>query len=475
MDPEPRQNIPIYVCLAMRREDFVRMRTYSSRIKKLLLVSPFAIHLEQARVLESLPSMTLFPRLRDLSVTTNSREFDFVVRTLGTELTTLYTYCSGDPFPTSAMSSLAETGPHTNLTRLSVLHYPIPLNSTSWPPLLKILKSSPRIQHLSMPDFDPDGHIWHAVGQLNNLEDLTVNLVHSPIPPHITRANFRSLLSLKITTSNLAVALSFLQQSTFTRLQTLRLLLASARPVRNEQALDFFNALASACSHHSLAALKIVDDESDQATVLGSAVDFVRPAVLRPLLPFRHMKSLEMDLDWSWDLDDKLLEDMAHAWPELEELRLNPNSDWNETRRITFKGLEVLAAYCPILRSFGAAIHGTLPSHSPVRREWRSNLAELYVGGSSTVDYLPAVVAAYLSNVYPSLTSISTHRLQWPNEEQAFNAQMWAEVMSIFPTMVAVREEERIAMNSVVEDIMATEERSLLTMSLLRSEDTRTM
>ncbi|KAJ3487354.1 hypothetical protein NLI96_g3590 [Meripilus lineatus] len=73
---------------------------------------------------------------------------------------------------------------------------------------------------------------------------------------------------------------------------------------------------------------------------------------LAPLLALSSLRKLELSPVRATDLDNDALEEMAHAWPKLEDLDLSATEeDWVDVPRITLEGLIPLAQFCPNLES----------------------------------------------------------------------------------------------------------------------------
>jgi len=125
---------------------------------------------------------------------------------------------------------------------------------------------------------------------------------------------------------------------------------------------------------------------------------------LQPLYSCRALISLNFSaVRCASNLCDGDLEDMAKAWPKLQDLHLFTQLKWPQT---TLKGLESLAIHCPEIQRVSLAIDGTIPVERDTRAlpSKASPLSILRVNRSPVSD--PAPVASFLSSLFPRLESV---------------------------------------------------------------------
>ncbi|RDX53461.1 hypothetical protein OH76DRAFT_1313808, partial [Lentinus brumalis] len=164
---------------------------------------------------------------------------------------------------------------------------------------------------------------------------------------------------------------------------------------------------------------------------------------LRPLLDFRELMSLRLQLACDLRLDDQVCADMAHAWCHMQYLGI---STFRELvlDLPTLEGLIPFAIHCTQLVHLSLYVNARDFNEATMalpRRLERSPLTSLHVGDSPISR--PDRVAAFLSRMFPHLRSIS----HWKSHEQSPEAEArdrdWNEVQRYISLFAEIREDER--------------------------------
>ncbi|TFY75665.1 hypothetical protein EWM64_g8347 [Hericium alpestre] len=127
---------------------------------------------------------------------------------------------------------------------------------------------------------------------------------------------------------------------------------------------------------------------------------------LFPLLRFRRMEHFSLTYCASaWD--NRLLEDIALAWPALKSLDLSSHSGWAHTSNLTLGGLYPLAKHCPRLYYIHIVIApfdgdtGRLPQRDWIQsaHQWPAEPMSIHIRMLS-VDVHPGLLS-YLQSIFP--------------------------------------------------------------------------
>lgn len=367
-----------------------------------------------------LPNLVLFPGLRSLICSSESiEETAFIISTIGEHLTSL----------------------HISLSPITPLQDVVDLGD------LVIAASSKlkRVRDLRM-DLAHAG-VWGLASELEMLDYLHIDDSFATIAP-LAKMQFFTLTSLALSVYEIEKATDHLQNLCFPSLRTVHVLIASTQFALHTQVANLISALATACPSDSLSSFSLKsshngpehgpsDDPDDW--ILDGVEEPVRPEAFYPLFRFPHMRQVRIIANWVWQLDDAFVSQVADAWPELTELELDSHSYWDPISQVTLQGLEPLALKCPNLTTLGIVLVGIPPesthANSTIRGRWNTALRELRVGRSSIES--PALVAAYLSGLFPQLEAIHAKRTR--SEFAAY----WSRAEEILPAMAMVRQEER--------------------------------
>lgn len=203
--------------------------------------------------------------------------------------------------------------------------------------------------------------------------------------------------------------------------------------------LEFFETLKEKCSHTLLTSIHVRQDPNTSAIsdndIWQSDKYLITPAVIKPLLPFRNLKGLDLIFECPYDFDDTSMESMAVAWPLMRQFHLGSDIGWGEVSKVTLDGLIPMAKFWPRLESLSICIDPITSQPSGRRPGGGYCCPRLTMIGISTsvIDVHPAMVAAFLTDLFPKLRNIIV----------ADFSEEWSEVENLLPTFADVREQER--------------------------------
>ncbi|TFY75666.1 hypothetical protein EWM64_g8346 [Hericium alpestre] len=185
----------------------------------------------------------------------------------------------------------------------------------------------------------------------------------------------------------------------------------------------FIRAVSNTVSRDTLSHFQLyTEDRCEQSAQPSHAID---NHMLFPLLEFRKMDYfLLMCCGHAWD--NRILEDMARAWPRLDTLGLQPHSGEAQDTQLTLGGLYPLAKHCPRLNYIDVAVapFDGIADRLP-KRDWEP--VDLRRAEPMTVNIFSRKVdraaIAYLQDMFPRLlvNHISVNDvavLQYMDEDQ---------------------------------------------------------
>ncbi|KAJ7196883.1 hypothetical protein B0H12DRAFT_637606 [Mycena haematopus] len=169
-------------------------------------------------------------------------------------------------------------------------------------------------------------------------------------------------------------------------------------------------------------------------------------AALRPLLAIKSLTTLSYQIYPNLDVDDDFLEEMARAWRKLESFEFGTEVAVFQTQRprATLKCLVKFARLCPRLHALGLLMDATdIPQFTQLPgRRINNSLEALHVGASPIDSGEEAQIAAFISDLFPSLEYL------WPFNSgpvpAAFQAhdERWSRVHDMIPVFSSVRSKE---------------------------------
>jgi hypothetical protein len=204
-----------------------------------------------------------------------------------------------------------------------------------------------------------------------------------------------------------------------------------------------FRALSARCSHHSLRKIHITMVTKSLLAVHVSDSFTIDADMMRPLLSFVNLQEMIICTCHNFELGNDFLDEVTKAWPKLHTLRLGCYG-WGGRSSITLAGFIPLIQRCPDLTYLGLVVDATVVDHSLNIPVSSTKITTLYLGDSKIED--SASVAAYLSGLFPNLTSIYS----WESvisaartAERKMYKDRWTEVVRLTKIFADVRRMER--------------------------------
>ena len=210
----------------------------------------------------------------------------------------------------------------------------------------------------------------------------------------------------------------------------------------------FFQVLHERCAHQSLSRISV----RFKADIIHSHYTDIEGYMLQPLLSFMNLQDMTITIHRTFRIDNNFIEAAAKSWPCLRSLKLGlgwGNDSWGGRSNITLTGLASLARHCPDLTSLGIVIDATVVDHVLDIPVSNTKLNALNLGDSIIQN--PASVAAYLSRIFPYLTSVYSwqfHFIQAEREKMRKKYRdRWNEVGRLIKISADVHKMERSKMD----------------------------
>ena len=268
-----------------------------------------------------------------------------------------------------------------------------------------------------------------------DVSDLMDDSTSLSLPQHA----FPALRSLKLTGK---LATAFLDALPSCELEDIEINFAYAV---NEAPLmtRFFQVLHERCSHQSLTRIEIDFGTS----VVPTRLLDIESDMLLLLLSFTNLQDMIIRSYHLFKLDNDFVEAAAKAWPHLCILQLG-HGGWGwggQSTNVTLAGLIPLARHCPDLTKLCIVVDATVVDHSMDILVSNTKLDVLDLG-DSVIDE-PAPVAAFLSEIFPHLTSISSWNVPVTGriaaEVRKKYSGRWDEVACLLKIFAEVRQMEK--------------------------------
>jgi hypothetical protein len=335
----------------------------------------------------------------------------------------------------------------------------------------------PRITHLSMYFYyhndlpEESGHFREIVCEIvccYQLVDFSFNIsVSQRALLHLAGMPALQKLSLDVSSNDNLISLS-LPQCAFPALRDLHLTgkMASAflevlpsckleairvqfKPTTNEGDImaRFFQVLHERCSHQSLSRIGVYFGPN----VIHLHYPDIEGYMLQPLLSFVNLQDITISIHHMFRIDNDFVEAAAKSWPRLRSLNLGigwGNDRWGGRSNITLTGLASLARHCPDLTSLAIVIDATVVDHVLDTPVSNTKLNALNLGDSIIQN--PTSVAAYLSRIFPYLTSVYSWQfsvIQAEQERRKKYRDRWDEVARLIKISADVYKMERNKMD----------------------------
>lgn len=205
---------------------------------------------------------------------------------------------------------------------------------------------------------------------------------------------------------------------------------------------EIFDSLCKNMRHLqelSVAGGRISVSHSEEFTIKGDT--------LKPLFSLPKLVKIHISSNCLFNLDDRTLVQMAHAWPSLKTLILGSDHGWRRRSKLTLKSLLIILAHCPDLQTLGIVIDATRIDSDPTTRPGggfsHTTLTDLQMGDSKVTNAM--LVGAFLSDIVPRVATI----IAWQAPEMEAREggkkyqRRWKEVERLLSTFAMVREQER--------------------------------
>lgn len=208
---------------------------------------------------------------------------------------------------------------------------------------------------------------------------------------------------------------------------------------------DVFSSIRRQCSPDALRTLTVHDIGEDFDSLRNA--DILLPHHLRPLLAFKRLKFLQLDLFFRYALDDTFCVDMARAWPCMVYLYIDCSLPGDVLPSV--RVLPLFAAHFPKLEHLKLVFDATCwddealfnadhtqgDIYGPLaNRASTSPLFRLWTGPSPVLG--PRFVAAFLARIFPNLKVI----------KNSGRGSKWEEVEQLLPLFQSARLDGRLRM-----------------------------
>jgi hypothetical protein len=253
---------------------------------------------------------------------------------------------------------------------------------------------------------------------------------------------FPSLRNLTIDGTTFLSGMEFIQG--YLRLASLNSIEVCAEKAPSAgEIFQLFSVLPSHIHTQSLTNICVRHPDFSTYSRIGAALEF---RDFEPLLSFANLQSMWIQIAASLErLSDTLLEAMSMAWPRIVGLHLDSFLVAATPSQCTFNGIQHLSKRCPKLTALSITLMASeqiswlsRPREGAVQHKLRV----LNVGRSPIHD--PAVVASFLSDIFPDLQSIiswSDYDRNVPEEVQY--RERWRAVIDLHGHFAKLRREER--------------------------------
>ncbi|TCD65997.1 hypothetical protein EIP91_001944 [Steccherinum ochraceum] len=278
-----------------------------------------------------------------------------------------------------------------------------------------VLPSFPHLKKISLLSSDST-NLWETLSSSSNV-------------------TYGSLRSVTFQVSHASHLCKILRMIRFPNIRELHLMFPAPFAVTRFRSLSL--AVTEACASSPLQSFvidcgslmfrgeEVVEDPEE-------ARDVLKIDDLRPLLKYKTLEVLQLNVKRPWMLGDRAIQEIVRALgPRLRILELDPEGGWSSKECLTLSGLEYLATHCPRLSKLGLHFVGTPPAdvrsvcrhiaRSDVR--WASALRELSVGCSPLDPASLNDLVLFLSSLFPNLSQITTASRLKPEENEDYEMQ----------------------------------------------------
>ncbi|RDB23581.1 hypothetical protein Hypma_009326 [Hypsizygus marmoreus] len=178
---------------------------------------------------------------------------------------------------------------------------------------------------------------------------------------------------------------------------------------------------------------------------------------LRPLFKCSHIRILRLLLPHPVSLLESDVEELARAWPALENLALNSQPKYISHCPLDIRALVHLARHCPELAHVALFIGAAIPTPGSAVEYPVFRKLELFHAGFSDIDD-PGAIALFLSRILPLGSGVCNSVLWGPTPNLLptivrtilGRIEKWKKVNEILPLLLQARLEERERKLSVI-------------------------
>ena len=171
---------------------------------------------------------------------------------------------------------------------------------------------------------------------------------------------------------------------------------------------------------------------------------------LEALTIFTNLQDVIIQPSFGIHLTSDTVNKLADAWPKIDNLHLGNGYPSSRPPVIKIEDLSPFAQRCPKLTRLGIVFDAQNTQLRSSPGLFNNTLTRLFVA-DSPID-APAIVAAFLSDIFPRIRSIvfdNDWRYTDGNPENATEtARMWEEAEHLLETFVEVRLQERSRMET---------------------------
>lgn len=296
-----------------------------------------------------------------------------------------------------------------------------------------------RLQSLSVIDLDlPDevirvlmpSPILRLFDSRNDSEDFIRCLPdNGPVFPKMEEFAFHS-------SDDLDGTLELIRRMAPSFLQSITLTLAGVAPLGERRIHNLFQCLEANCDSASLVTICLVQDADDDFA------DFEWPKyttnTFRPLLLFRNLQALDLQLCEVQYALDNLPVTMASSWPLMRRFELRSEMfDTPPLCGLTLDDLLPMAKHWPQLEYLSLTVNFStngVPTERPGGGNQCLLLTTINVDHSIVDSDQKADIAAFLSDIFPNLVRINAE----------YEEEVWDDIVAIVIAMRKVRGQERV-------------------------------
>ncbi|KAF7347154.1 hypothetical protein MVEN_01469900 [Mycena venus] len=290
--------------------------------------------------------------------------------------------------------------------------------------LYTVVRSLTRVEYLDVED-RLDSETLRHLGLLTSLRTLHIRLPPLLAFPGIADGSLFSDLCVASVSGKISASIALLRTWNNPPVQTFTASLSV--PPGMQHVEDLYRALAAHCMHDHLEVLHV-------GMFLTDLTQTHAGNFFRPLFSFTHLTILRMYVPGGYDLDDTIISDLSHAWPNIRELVFESYSEHRP--RCTLLGLYFLSQRCPSLRILEITLDASnvppLPANV-TEHILQDSLISFNVAFSPISE--ASSVAQFLSSIFSKLVAVSGcpdwrevevgqgHYERWKNVDQILRAR----------------------------------------------------